>query len=179
MLLLFCSVPRKQKGKCNTKPFVSFKIRTDWQTKDSELYSLFRWMRSGCIHGGGGTPRWHDHSVQTQQLHREHRQHEGAHSCHRGCQRTGWLFPPRVRKILRKQKVFNTAVNPRFSAACVQVHGPASQHVSSSTMTVSPPKPPMLSRRPVVEDYHDDYRKEALRKGKCLSIGIQVLTGRR
>lgn len=61
----------------------------------------------------------------------------------------------------------------------VQVHGPASQHVSSSTMTVSPPKPSMLSRRPVVEDYQDDYRKDALRKGKCLSIGIQVLTGRK
>lgn len=46
-------------------------------------------------------------------------------------------------------------------------------------MTVSAPKPPVLSRRPVVEDYQNDYRKEALRKGKCLSIGIQVLTGRR
>lgn len=52
-----------------------------------------------------------------------------------------------------------------------QVHGPASQHVSNST--VSTPAP-VLSRRPVVEEHHEDYRKEVFRKGKCLSIGIQV-----
>uniref|UniRef100_H3CKK0 Discs, large (Drosophila) homolog-associated protein 1a n=1 Tax=Tetraodon nigroviridis TaxID=99883 RepID=H3CKK0_TETNG len=66
------------------------------------------------------------------------------------------------------------ALTAAIEAANAQVHGPASQHVSSSTMTVSPPKPPVLCRRPVVEDYQDDYRKEAFRKGKCLSIGIQV-----
>uniref|UniRef100_H2T3M9 Discs, large (Drosophila) homolog-associated protein 1a n=2 Tax=Takifugu rubripes TaxID=31033 RepID=H2T3M9_TAKRU len=66
------------------------------------------------------------------------------------------------------------ALTAAIEAANAQVHGPASQHVSSSTMTVSPPKPSVLSRRPAVEDYQDDYRKDALRKGKCLSIGIQV-----
>lgn len=56
----------------------------------------------------------------------------------------------------------------------MEVHGPASQHVSNSTMTVSNPTPSVLSRGPVVEHHRDEYRKEALRKGKCLSIGIQV-----
>lgn len=56
----------------------------------------------------------------------------------------------------------------------LQVHGPASQHVSNSTMTVSVPTPAILSRGLVVDDHRDEYRKEALRKGKCLSIGIQV-----
>lgn len=56
----------------------------------------------------------------------------------------------------------------------VKVHGPASQHVSNSTMTVSTPTPSILCRGPVIEDHRDQYRKEALRKGKCLSIGIQV-----
>lgn len=84
-----------------------------------------------------------------------------------------------------KMKEINYFTNYFFSncqqipVVSMQVHGPASQHVSSSTMTVTPPKPSVLSRRPVVEDYQDDYRKDALRKGKCLSIGIQVLTGRK
>ena len=60
----------------------------------------------------------------------------------------------------------------------VQVHGPASQHVSNSTMTVSTPNFSVLSRGSVVEDRRDEYRKEALRKARCLSIGIQVFSGR-
>uniref|UniRef100_A0A3B4YER6 Discs, large (Drosophila) homolog-associated protein 1a n=1 Tax=Seriola lalandi dorsalis TaxID=1841481 RepID=A0A3B4YER6_SERLL len=66
------------------------------------------------------------------------------------------------------------ALTAAIEAANAQVHGPASQHVSNSTMTVSTPIPSILSRGPVVDDHRDDYRKEALRKGKCLSIGIQV-----
>ncbi|XP_056246747.1 disks large-associated protein 1 isoform X5 [Seriola aureovittata] len=66
------------------------------------------------------------------------------------------------------------ALTAAIEAANAQVHGPASQHVSNSTMTVSTPVPSILSRGPVVDDHRDDYRKEALRKGKCLSIGIQV-----
>ncbi|XP_049888348.1 disks large-associated protein 1-like, partial [Epinephelus moara] len=66
------------------------------------------------------------------------------------------------------------ALTAAIEAANAQVHGPASQHVSNSTMTVSPPTPSVLSRGQVVEDHRDIYRKEALRKGKCLSIGIQV-----
>lgn len=65
------------------------------------------------------------------------------------------------------------ALTAAIEAANAQVHGPASQHVSNSTMTVNTPTP-VLSRGVVVEDHRDDYRKEALRKGKCLSIGIQV-----
>lgn len=91
-----------------------------------------------------------------------------------------WAFLSRVCKIIGKTKrKCLTQLWNQIPTGCVQVHGPASQHVSSSTMTVSPPKAPVLSRRPVVEDYQHDYRKEALRKSKCLSIGIQVLTGRR
>lgn len=59
---------------------------------------------------------------------------------------------------------------------CIQVHGPASQHVNNSTMTVTTPNPSALSRGYSIEDHRDEYRKEALRKGKCLSIGIQVNT---
>uniref|UniRef100_A0A665VN41 Discs, large (Drosophila) homolog-associated protein 1a n=1 Tax=Echeneis naucrates TaxID=173247 RepID=A0A665VN41_ECHNA len=66
------------------------------------------------------------------------------------------------------------ALTAAIEAANAQVHGPASQHVSNSTMTVSTPAPPGLTRVPVVEDHRGEYRKEALRKGKCLSIGIQV-----
>ncbi|XP_013875820.1 disks large-associated protein 1 [Austrofundulus limnaeus] len=67
------------------------------------------------------------------------------------------------------------ALTAAIEAANAQVHGPASQHVSNSTMTVSSPNPAVLSRgQVVVEDHWDDYKKEALRKGKCLSIGIQV-----
>uniref|UniRef100_A0A672ZVQ5 Discs, large (Drosophila) homolog-associated protein 1a n=1 Tax=Sphaeramia orbicularis TaxID=375764 RepID=A0A672ZVQ5_9TELE len=66
------------------------------------------------------------------------------------------------------------ALTAAIEAANAQVHGPASQHVSNSTMTVNTPTPSVLSRGVVVEDHRDEYRKEALRKGKCLSIGIQV-----
>uniref|UniRef100_A0A672HRX3 Discs, large (Drosophila) homolog-associated protein 1a n=1 Tax=Salarias fasciatus TaxID=181472 RepID=A0A672HRX3_SALFA len=66
------------------------------------------------------------------------------------------------------------ALTAAIEAANAQVHGPASQHVSNSTMTVSTPTPSVLSRGVAVDDHRDDYRKEALRKGKCLSIGIQV-----
>uniref|UniRef100_A0A3Q3KMB7 Discs, large (Drosophila) homolog-associated protein 1b n=1 Tax=Monopterus albus TaxID=43700 RepID=A0A3Q3KMB7_MONAL len=66
------------------------------------------------------------------------------------------------------------ALTAAIEAANAQVHGPASQHVSNSTMTVSTPTHSVLSRGPVIEDHRDEYRKDALRKGKCLSIGIQV-----
>ncbi|XP_016521068.1 disks large-associated protein 1-like isoform X3 [Poecilia formosa] len=66
------------------------------------------------------------------------------------------------------------ALTAAIEAANAQVHGPASQHVSNSTMTVSTASSPHLSRGQVVEEHRDEYRKEALRKGKCLSIGIQV-----
>ncbi|KAM4551442.1 disks large-associated protein 1 isoform 2-T2 [Odontesthes bonariensis] len=66
------------------------------------------------------------------------------------------------------------ALTAAIEAANAQVHGPASQHVSNSTMTVSTPHSSVLSRGPVVEDRRDEYRKEALRKARCLSIGIQV-----
>nr|XP_019960994.1 PREDICTED: disks large-associated protein 1-like [Paralichthys olivaceus] len=64
------------------------------------------------------------------------------------------------------------ALTAAIEAANAQVHGPASQHVNNSTMTVSPPTSSVLSRGPF--EQRDQYRKEALRKGKCLSIGIQV-----
>ncbi|XP_034039681.1 disks large-associated protein 1 [Thalassophryne amazonica] len=57
------------------------------------------------------------------------------------------------------------ALTAAIEAANAQVHGPASQHVSNSTIT-----PSVHSRGPVP----DSHRKEALRKSKCLSIGIQV-----
>lgn len=41
-------------------------------------------------------------------------------------------------------------------------------------MTASTSTPSVLSRGSMVEDHRDEYKKEALRKGKCLSIGIQV-----
>lgn len=66
------------------------------------------------------------------------------------------------------------ALTAAIEAANAQVHGPASQHVNNSTMTVNTTIPSILSRGQVVEDHRDDYRKDAFRKGKCLSIGIQV-----
>uniref|UniRef100_A0A1A8QLR8 Discs, largehomolog-associated protein 1a n=2 Tax=Nothobranchius TaxID=28779 RepID=A0A1A8QLR8_9TELE len=66
------------------------------------------------------------------------------------------------------------ALTAAIEAANAQIHGPASQHVGNSAMTVSAPSSSVLCRGQVVEDHHDDYRKEAFRKGKCLSIGIQV-----
>uniref|UniRef100_A0A3B4YU55 Disks large-associated protein 1-like n=1 Tax=Stegastes partitus TaxID=144197 RepID=A0A3B4YU55_9TELE len=66
------------------------------------------------------------------------------------------------------------ALTAAIEAANAQIHGPASQHVSNSTMTVGVPVPSVLTRGSVVEDHRDDYRKEVFRKGKCLSIGIQA-----
>ncbi|XP_028986869.1 disks large-associated protein 1-like isoform X3 [Betta splendens] len=66
------------------------------------------------------------------------------------------------------------ALTAAIEAANAQVHGPASQHVNNSTMTVSTTTPSVLSRGTAVEGRREEYRKEALRKGKCLSIGIQV-----
>ncbi|XP_029109590.1 disks large-associated protein 1 isoform X1 [Scleropages formosus] len=58
------------------------------------------------------------------------------------------------------------ALTAAIEAANAQVHGPASQHVSSSSsamVTTAIFAPPL-----------DDGRRDALRKSKCLSIGIQV-----
>ncbi|XP_061746524.1 disks large-associated protein 1-like isoform X2 [Nerophis ophidion] len=66
------------------------------------------------------------------------------------------------------------ALTAAIEAANAQIHGPASQHVSHSTMTSSTHVPSVLSRGRMVGDHREEYRKEALRKGKCLSIGIQV-----
>ncbi|XP_019739408.1 disks large-associated protein 1-like isoform X5 [Hippocampus comes] len=62
------------------------------------------------------------------------------------------------------------ALTAAIEAANAQIHGPASQHVSHSAVTINATAPRAL----LVEDHQDEYRKEALRKGKCLSIGIQV-----
>uniref|UniRef100_A0A7N8WJH1 Disks large-associated protein 1-like n=1 Tax=Mastacembelus armatus TaxID=205130 RepID=A0A7N8WJH1_9TELE len=67
------------------------------------------------------------------------------------------------------------ALTAAIEAANAQVHGPASQHVSNSTMTANAPTPSVLCRGPPVENHRDEYRKEVLRKGKCLSIGIQEI----
>ncbi|XP_028327672.1 disks large-associated protein 1-like isoform X2 [Gouania willdenowi] len=66
------------------------------------------------------------------------------------------------------------ALTAAIEAANAQIHGPASQHVNNSAMMVGSPLTSDLSRGPSVEDHRDEYRKKALRKGKCLSIGIQV-----
>ncbi|KAL6467525.1 hypothetical protein MHYP_G00232020 [Metynnis hypsauchen] len=68
------------------------------------------------------------------------------------------------------------ALTAAIEAANAQVHGPASQHVDSSmstSMPLSMPLPlpvPVPIPVPTLEDNHRD----ALRKGRCLSIGIQV-----
>ncbi|KAL7851672.1 hypothetical protein AOLI_G00220280 [Acnodon oligacanthus] len=68
------------------------------------------------------------------------------------------------------------ALTAAIEAANAQVHGPASQHVDSSmstSMPLSMPLPlpvPVPIPVPTLEDNH----REALRKGRCLSIGIQV-----
>uniref|UniRef100_A0A668AQ04 Discs, large (Drosophila) homolog-associated protein 1a n=1 Tax=Myripristis murdjan TaxID=586833 RepID=A0A668AQ04_9TELE len=67
------------------------------------------------------------------------------------------------------------ALTAAIEAANAQVHGPASQHVSNSTITVSTPASSVLNRGAMLEDHRDEYRKDALRKGKCLSIGIQCV----
>ncbi|XP_026998619.1 disks large-associated protein 1 isoform X1 [Tachysurus fulvidraco] len=76
------------------------------------------------------------------------------------------------------------ALTAAIEAANAQVHGPASQHVNSSnTGGPTSPRPlplplplplpvpvPVPIQVPTLEDSHRD----ALRKGRCLSIGIQV-----
>ncbi|XP_023660574.1 disks large-associated protein 1 isoform X3 [Paramormyrops kingsleyae] len=59
------------------------------------------------------------------------------------------------------------ALTAAIEAANAQVHGPASQHVSSSTIVTMTAVNAAFGQTP--ED-----RREALRKSKCLSIGIQV-----
>ncbi|XP_056149159.1 disks large-associated protein 1 [Lampris incognitus] len=59
------------------------------------------------------------------------------------------------------------ALTAAIEAANAQIHGPASHHVSPNTITVSSPMSAALN--PPI-----DRRKEALRKGNCLSVGIQV-----
>lgn len=56
------------------------------------------------------------------------------------------------------------ALTAAIAAANAQVHGPASQHVTNSTITIT------TTATTVTAD--SNARKEALRK--CLSIGIQV-----
>lgn len=83
------------------------------------------------------------------------------------------IYTSKIFKILQNNSV---SLNLTHGVIIpVQVHGPASQHVSNSTMMVSTPNTSVLSQQVVVEDHWDDYKKEALREGKCLSIGIQVL----
>uniref|UniRef100_A0A671MX65 Discs, large (Drosophila) homolog-associated protein 1b n=1 Tax=Sinocyclocheilus anshuiensis TaxID=1608454 RepID=A0A671MX65_9TELE len=50
------------------------------------------------------------------------------------------------------------ALTAAIEAANAQIHGPASQHVSNSTITIA----------------LEDARRDVLRKSRCLSIGIQV-----
>uniref|UniRef100_A0A673KA35 Disks large-associated protein 1-like n=1 Tax=Sinocyclocheilus rhinocerous TaxID=307959 RepID=A0A673KA35_9TELE len=50
------------------------------------------------------------------------------------------------------------ALTAAIEAANAQIHGPASQHVSNSTITIT----------------LEDVRRDVLRKSRCLSIGIQV-----
>ncbi|XP_030630390.1 disks large-associated protein 1 [Chanos chanos] len=59
------------------------------------------------------------------------------------------------------------ALTAAIEAANAQIHGPASQHVSNSTVTITTSSSVPLSAL-------EDGRREALRKSKCLSIGIQV-----
>lgn len=60
------------------------------------------------------------------------------------------------------------ALTAAIEAANAQVHGPASQHVTNSTITVTATATTTAS---------SDSKRDALRK--CLSIGIQVQTRRR
>ncbi|XP_072296685.1 disks large-associated protein 1-like isoform X7 [Eucyclogobius newberryi] len=65
------------------------------------------------------------------------------------------------------------ALTAAIEAANAQVHGPASQHISNHHAPVKSHGPAVMSRGSMVDE-QDDYRKDTLRKGKCLSIGIQV-----
>lgn len=73
------------------------------------------------------------------------------------------------------------ALTAAIEAANAQIHGPASQHVSNSTITISttPPSPlpmPMPVPVPIPIPALDNIRRDVLRKSRCLSIGIQVST---
>lgn len=78
------------------------------------------------------------------------------------------------------------ALTAAIEAANAQVHGPASQHVSSSS-TACPTSPLPLSlpvpipipvqipvQVPIPVPALEGAHRDALRKGRCLSIGIQV-----
>ncbi|XP_065132493.1 disks large-associated protein 1 isoform X3 [Paramisgurnus dabryanus] len=69
------------------------------------------------------------------------------------------------------------ALTAAIEAANAQIHGPASQHVSNSTVTIStsPSSPlPMPLPVPIPIPAVEDLRRDVLRKSRCLSIGIQV-----
>ncbi len=69
------------------------------------------------------------------------------------------------------------ALTAAIEAANAQIHGPVSQHVSNSTITISttPPSPlPMPVPVPIPIPALEDIRRDVLRKNRCLSIGIQV-----
>uniref|UniRef100_A0A671MUP4 Discs, large (Drosophila) homolog-associated protein 1b n=1 Tax=Sinocyclocheilus anshuiensis TaxID=1608454 RepID=A0A671MUP4_9TELE len=70
------------------------------------------------------------------------------------------------------------ALTAAIEAANAQIHGPASQHVSNSTITIgtTPPSPlpmPMPVPIPIPIPALEDARRDVLRKSRCLSIGIQ------
>ncbi|XP_066574526.1 disks large-associated protein 1 isoform X2 [Amia ocellicauda] len=58
------------------------------------------------------------------------------------------------------------ALTAAIEAANAQVHGPASQHVSNSTVTITSTS--------AMAQTSEDNKRDVLRKSKCLSIGIQV-----
>ncbi|XP_016338389.1 disks large-associated protein 1-like [Sinocyclocheilus anshuiensis] len=71
------------------------------------------------------------------------------------------------------------ALTAAIEAANAQIHGPVSQHVCNSTVTISttPPSPlpmPMPVPVPIPIPTLEDVRRDVLRKSRCLSIGIQV-----
>uniref|UniRef100_A0A672QLH8 Disks large-associated protein 1 n=1 Tax=Sinocyclocheilus grahami TaxID=75366 RepID=A0A672QLH8_SINGR len=71
------------------------------------------------------------------------------------------------------------ALTAAIEAANAQIHGPVSQHVCNSTVTISttPPSPlpmPMPVPVPIPIPALEDVRRDVLRKSRCLSIGIQV-----
>ncbi|KAK7163115.1 hypothetical protein R3I93_007226 [Phoxinus phoxinus] len=69
------------------------------------------------------------------------------------------------------------ALTAAIEAANAQIHGPVSQHVSNSTITISttPSSPlPMPIPVPIPIPVLEDIRRDVLRKSRCLSIGIQV-----
>ncbi|XP_028659585.1 disks large-associated protein 1-like isoform X2 [Erpetoichthys calabaricus] len=63
------------------------------------------------------------------------------------------------------------ALTAAIEAANAQVHGPASQHVSNSTITITSTSAMMSDKGGHTSE---DSKRDVLRKSKCLSIGIQV-----